>query len=57
VGLYLRKRKRLGPLSLNLPKRGLGLSGGRRRGRLSLGPNGRRLSFRLLRWLIFRRRL
>ena len=38
MAFYFRKTKRLGPLSLNLSKRGLGLSGGSRRARLSIGP-------------------
>jgi hypothetical protein len=57
VGFYFRKTKRLGPLSLNLSKRGLGLSGGTRRGRLSIGPSGRRFSFRIARGLSWRKRL
>jgi hypothetical protein len=49
MALYYRRRKKLGPLSLNLSKRGLGLSGGTRRARLSIGPSGPRFSLRLLR--------
>jgi hypothetical protein len=56
VGFYLRKRKRVGPFDVNLSKRGLGLSGGSRRARLSSGRSGRRFSFRLARGLGFRRR-
>jgi uncharacterized protein DUF4236 len=56
VSLYFRKRKRVGPLNVNLSKRGFGLSGGGRRGRLSIGPSGRLFSLRLARGLSFRKR-
>jgi hypothetical protein len=56
MGLYFRKRKRLGPLSVSLSKSGLGLSGGSRRARLSIGSSGPRFSFRLGRGLYFRKR-
>jgi Protein of unknown function (DUF4236) len=57
MGIYFRRRRKLGPLSVNLSKRGVGLSGGLGRGRLSVGPSGRRFSLRLLRGLSYRRKL
>jgi hypothetical protein len=58
MSLYLRKRKRVGPLSPNVSKRGLGLTGGlARRARFSVGPSTPRFSFRLARGLNFRRKL
>ena len=56
MGLIFRKRKRLGPLNVNFSKRGVGLSGGSRRARLSVGPSGPRFSLRLGRGLYFRKR-
>ena len=57
MGFYFRKSKRLGPFKLNVSRRGLGLSGGTRRGRVSIGSSGQRFSLRLARGLSFRRKL
>lgn len=56
MGFFIRKRKRFGPLSLNVSKSGLGLSAGVRGARLGIGPSGMWF-FGGLKWLFFRKKV